>query len=77
MQSIEDRIKPLIGEQVGISPSSVSDDDTIYTLGGDSLDRVELVMMIEDDFMFEIPDEEADKLQTVKQIVDYVEANAK
>lgn len=77
MQSIEDRIKTLIGEQVGISPSSVSDDDTIYTLGGDSLDRVELVMMIEDDFMFEIPDEEADKLLTVKQIVDYVEANAK
>ena len=73
MGDIEDRVKKIIVEQLGVSADDVTegasfDDD----LGADSLDTVELVMALEEEFECEIPDEEAENITTVKQAIDYV-----
>lgn len=71
------RVKTIIAEQFGIAPASVADDTTFEALGIDSLDRVELCMFLEEAFEIEIPDEEAEKITTVRQAIDYTIVHAK
>ncbi len=77
MSSIEERVKKIVIERLSVKeeqvtlPASFVDD-----LGADSLDTVELVMALEEEFECEIPDEEAEKITTVQQAVDYVKAHA-
>lgn len=79
--SPEDRIKKILTEQMfidGVEPGSIKNDaNLVYDLGFDSLDLVEIVMAVEDDFHMEISDEDGEKLLTVQQVIDYVTANAK
>jgi acyl carrier protein len=76
MSSIEDRVKQIVVEQLGVSEDEVSGDSSfVDDLGADSLDTVELVMALEEEFNCEIPDEEAEKITTVQQAVDYVNAH--
>ncbi len=73
MSSIEERVKKIIVEQLGVSEDEVSEEASfVDDLGADSLDTVELVMALEEEFECEIPDEEAEKITTVKQAMDYV-----
>ena len=78
MENIEGRIKQIVAEQLGIAQAEVKPNHSfVNDLGADSLDQVELVMAVEDEFGLEIPDEEAEKLATVQQTIDYVTANVK
>lgn len=78
MASIEDKVKQLIVEQLGVDEAEVTPTaHFIDDLGADSLDIVELVMTFEESFEIEIPDEDAEKIQTVKDAVDYIQAHAK
>ena len=71
--SIEERVKQTIAQQFAIETDDVKGDQNIITyLGADSLDAVELVMAIEDEFGFEISDDDAEKIETVQQAIDYV-----
>jgi acyl carrier protein len=71
--AIEDKVKEIIVEQLGVDAAQVNPDASfIDDLGADSLDTVELVMALEEEFECEIPDEEAEKITTVQQAVDYV-----
>jgi acyl carrier protein len=73
MAEIDARVKAIIVEQLGVAPEEVTNEASfINDLGADSLDTVELVMALEEEFDMEIPDEEAEKLQTVGQAVDYI-----
>ncbi len=73
MSDIEARVKGIVVEQLGVSEDEVKPDASfIDDLGADSLDTVELVMALEEEFECEIPDEEAEKITTLKQAVDYV-----
>jgi acyl carrier protein len=77
MSSIEDRVKKIVVEQLGVSEDQVTADASfVDDLGADSLDTVELVMALEEEFDTEIPDEEAEKITTVKQAISFIEANA-
>lgn len=70
---VEARVKEIIVEQLGVNPDEVSNDSSfVDDLGADSLDTVELVMALEEAFDCEIPDEEAEKITTVQQAIDYV-----
>lgn len=70
---IEERIKKIIVEQLGVGPEKiVPDADFVDDLGADSLDTVELVMALEEEFKFEMPDEDAEKIHTVQDAVDYI-----
>jgi len=76
-EAIEKKVKEIIIEQLGVSEDKVTpdakfDDD----LGADSLDRVELVMSLEEEFGLEIPDEEAEKIGTVGQAIKYIEEHS-
>ena len=76
MSSIEERVKQIVVEQLGVSEEEVSGDSSfVDDLGADSLDTVELVMALEEEFSCEIPDEEAEKITTVQQAIDYINAN--
>ncbi len=75
MSSIEDRVKKIVAEQLGVKEDIANDASFVDDLGADSLDTVELVMALEEEFECEIPDDEAEKITTVKQAVDYVNAN--
>jgi acyl carrier protein len=76
MSSVEDRVKKLICEQLGVKEEEVKTDSSfVEDLGADSLDTVELVMALEEEFETEIPDEEAEKITTVKEAVDYIVAH--
>ena len=76
MSSIEERVKKIIVEQLGVKEEEVAlEAHFVDDLGADSLDTVELVMALEEEFECEIPDEEAEKLTTVGQAVDYVKAH--
>ena len=77
MANIDDRVKEIIVEQLGVSAEQVSPEAKfVEDLGADSLDTVELVMALEEEFGVNIPEEEADKIQTVKDAVDYINNNA-
>ena len=74
--SIEERVKKIIVEQVGVKEEEVKPEASfIEDLGADSLDTVELVMALEEEFDIEIPDEEAEKITTVQSAIDYVQNN--
>ena len=76
MSTIEERVKKIIGEQLGVKQEEVVNSASfVEDLGADSLDTVELVMALEEEFECEIPDEEAEKITTVQQAVDYVTAH--
>ena len=73
-KSIEQKVKDIIVEQLGVNPDQVTPDAKfIEDLGTDSLDTVELVMALEEEFGQEIPDEEAEKLQSVGDVIKYIE----
>ena len=76
--SIEQRVKKIVAEQLGVNESEVkSDSSFVNDLGADSLDTVELVMALEEEFECEIPDEDAENITTVQQALDYVLAHQK
>jgi acyl carrier protein len=76
-KSIEDRVKDIIVEQLGVNPEQVTPSASfIEDLGADSLDTVELVMAFEEEFSVEVPDEDAEKLQTVGDVIKYIEDKA-
>lgn len=72
MSTVFDRIKAIVVEQLGVDEDEVTMETTFESLNADSLDVVELVMALEEEFGLEIPDEDAEKLVTVKAAVDYV-----
>jgi acyl carrier protein len=73
-KSVSDRVKEIIVEQLGVNPDQVTPEAKfIEDLGADSLDTVELVMAFEEEFGAEIPDEDAEKLQTVGDVIKYIE----
>jgi acyl carrier protein len=73
MSSIEEQVKNIVAEQLGVKEEEVTADASfVDDLGADSLDTVELVMALEEAFECEIPDEEAEKITTVQQAVDYI-----
>ena len=76
--NIPDRVKQIIVEQLGVDAAEVTPNaHFVNDLGADSLDTVELVMALEEEFDTEIPDEQAEKIQTVGQAIDYISAHAK
>jgi acyl carrier protein len=76
MSNIEERVKKIIVEQLGVKEEQVKPEASfVDDLGADSLDNVELVMALEEEFECEIPDEEAEKITTVQQAVDYIKAH--
>ena len=76
MSTIEDRVKKIVVEQLGVAEEQVTPDASfVDDLGADSLDTVELVMALEEEFDTEIPDDEAEKITTVKQAIEFVQAN--
>ena len=73
MSSIEERVKKIVAEQLGVNETEVKNESSfVNDLGADSLDTVELVMALEEEFECEISDEDAEKITTVQQSVDYV-----
>jgi acyl carrier protein len=76
MSNVEERVKKIVAEQLGVKEDISNDASFVDDLGADSLDTVELVMALEEEFECEIPDEEAEKITTVQQAIDYVESNA-
>lgn len=73
MSSIEERVRKIVSEQLGVKEEEVRNDASfVEDLGADSLDTVELVMALEEEFETEIPDDEAEKITTVQQAVDYI-----
>jgi acyl carrier protein len=78
MDNIEQRVKKIVAEQLGVNEADIKTDSSfVDDLGADSLDTVELVMALEEEFECEIPDEEAEKITTVQQAIDYVNNNIK
>ncbi len=76
MSSVEDRVAKIVVEQLGVKEDEVkSEASFVDDLGADSLDTVELVMALEEEFGTEIPDEEAEKITTVQLAIDYINAN--
>ncbi len=77
-KTIEQRVKDIIVEQLGVKPDQVTvDAKFIEDLSADSLDIVELIMALEEEFGYEIPDEEAEKLLTVGDVIKYIEDHQK
>ncbi len=75
--SIEERVAKIVVEQLGVKEEEVKPEASfVDDLGADSLDTVELVMALEEEFDTEIPDEEAEKITTVQAAIDYIQANA-
>lgn len=76
MDNIEQRIKKIVAEQLGVNEAEVKNESSfVNDLGADSLDTVELVMALEEAFECEIPDEQAEKINTVQEAIDYVNAH--
>ncbi len=77
MSTVEERVKKIVVEQLGVKEEEVKTESSfVDDLGADSLDTVELVMALEEEFETEIPDEEAEKITTVQQAIDYINAHA-
>ena len=73
MSNVAERVKKIVIEQLGVKEEEVSEESSfVDDLGADSLDTVELVMALEEEFDCEIPDEEAEKITTVQQAIDYI-----
>ena len=73
MSSVEDQVRGIIAEQLGVKADEIKNDASfVDDLGADSLDTVELVMALEEEFETEIPDDEAEKITTVQQAIDYI-----
>ncbi len=78
MASVDEKVKQIIVEQLGVDEAEVTPNASfVDDLGADSLDTVELVMAFEEAFDIEIPDEDAEKIRTVQDAVDYISKNAK
>ena len=75
MSNVEERVKKIVAEQLGVKEDIANDASFVDDLGADSLDTVELVMALEEEFECEIPDEEAEKITTVQLAIDYINAN--
>ena len=76
--SIESRVKQIVSEQLGVKEQEISNTlSFVEDLGADSLDTVELVMALEEEFNIEIPDEEAEKITTIQHAVDFIGVDAK
>lgn len=76
MSSVKERVKKIVVEQLGVKDEEVTTEASfVDDLGADSLDTVELVMALEEEFKTEIPDEDAEKITTVEQAIDYISAN--
>jgi len=77
MSTIEERVKKIVVEQLGVAEDEVTNEASfVDDLGADSLDTVELVMAVEEEFETEIPDDKAETSTTVQQAIDYVNANS-
>ena len=77
MSSIEEQVKSIVAEQLGVKEDEVTNDASfVDDLGADSLDTVELVMALEEEFETEIPDEDAEKITTVQQAIDFVSSRS-
>ena len=73
MSDIAERVKKIVVEQLGVKEEEVNNESSfVDDLGADSLDNVELVMALEEEFGCEIPDEEAEKITTVQEAIDYI-----
>ena len=78
MSSVEERVKKIVAEQLGVKLEEVTNEASfVDDLGADSLDTVELVMALEEEFETEIPDEDAEKITKVQEAIDYVKSNSK
>ncbi|HET6490020.1 MAG TPA: acyl carrier protein [Syntrophales bacterium] len=78
MADVDAKVKKIISEQLGVPETDVKPEASfVNDLGADSLDTVELVMALEEEFGVEIPDEDAEKIATVQNAVDYIKAKAK
>ena len=77
MSTVEDRVRKIVVEQLGVKEEELKNDASfVDDLGADSLDTVELVMAFEEEFGCEIPDEEAEKIQTVQDAVNYIDSHS-
>ncbi len=73
MSTVDERVKKIVGEQLGVKEEELSNESSfVDDLGADSLDTVELVMALEEEFECEIPDEEAEKITTVQEAITYI-----
>jgi acyl carrier protein len=78
MDNVEQRVRKIVAEQLGVSDAEIKIESSfVEDLGADSLDTVELVMALEDEFETEIPDEEAEKITTVQLAVEYIKSHSK
>ena len=78
MEPVADRVKKIIVDQLGVEEDLVTSEASfVDDLGADSLDTVELVMALEEEFETEIPDEEAEKITTVQQAIDFIKSHGK
>ncbi len=76
MSSIEERVKKIVAEQLGVKEDEITPEASfVDDLGADSLDTVELVMALEEEFETEIPDEDAEKIETIQDAVNYIKEN--
>ena len=78
MENIEQRVKKIAAEQLGVNEADIKNESSfVDDLGADSLDTVELVMALEEEFECEIPDDEAEKITNVQQAIDYILSHKK
>ena len=76
MSTVEDRVRKIVVEQLGVKEEDLKNDASfVDDLGADSLDTVELVTALEEEFETEIPDEKAEKITTIQEAIDYIESN--
>jgi acyl carrier protein len=77
MENLEARVRKVIAEKLGVEESTIKNEASfVDDLGADSLDTVELVMALEEEFNCQIPDEDAEKITTVQQAIDYVKSHS-